>query len=360
MPRLSSVKNGVGRWFGRKKDPGNAPATVAQTATISAPPGTSTPQLQNAEGGNLNLVNFSPEQLMNHVDQAVSRVQFGWTKTTKFMERYSEVWALVGPLILLAGTIGEVFLVLWLRQKDQSIVAGMSIVAVALVLEGTFLAVSYKAATIRNRGERHPGGPTDIDKRKLRRQFAFWCTLAIGVCATQVVFIAAQTKDSGIGTYGVWTFAILRAVFTLVADGYTAFAHEEMPTTGERALEEQQQRATLTKQFLEQKKSEVTIINDGILQLRQAHTEAEIKEDKLRTHLEVEKLQNRAQVETLQNQQKQATMFTRLGNSMIQALFDPELPDDQREKLLGTMQGLMSGMKQLPPAHRTRIEEEDM
>jgi hypothetical protein len=348
------------------RQPGNNPAAAPlqppqannQQSDPTTGPLPGNPGLQNVQGGQLNLVNYSPEELMQHVDQSLNRVEFGWSWNITFMENYSEVWSLAGPLVLLIGTIGEVFLVLWLRQKTQDVLAGLSIVAVALVLEGTFLATSYKAATIRNRAEKRPGGAAELDRRKLRRQFGFWIALAVGVCATQVVFIAAQTKDDGIGMWGIWVFALLRAVFTLVADGYTAFAHEEKPTTGERALEEQEQRAKLTQEFLEQKKTEVTIINKGILDLRQAHTEAEIKEDKLRTQLEVEVLQNKAQVDTLKTQQEQATMFTQLGNNMMRALFDPTLPDDQREKLLGTMQGFMSAMRQLPQARITHIEEE--
>ena len=306
---------------------------------------------------NITLVNYSPEELVQHVDHSLSRVQFGWSNNIAFMENYSELWSLTGPLVLLIGTIGEVFLVLWLRQKVQGIIEGLSIIAVALVLEGTFLAVSYKAATIRNRADRRPEGRTDLDKRKLRRQFWFWLALAVGVCATQIIFIVAQTSSDGIGVWGVWIFAILRAAFTLVADGYTAFAHEEKPTTGEQALEEQEQRAKAAQKFLEQKKKEVTILNDGILELREARTQAEIKDDKLRTQLEVEKLQNQTQIETLREQQQQATMFTRLGNNMMRALFDPELPDDDREKLLGVMQGFMSANKALSAGYRVVDEE---
>src|SRR6476646_6310241 len=187
MPRLPGIKNAIGRAVGsRKKDPVQ-PTTVSQTATIENP-------IKSSDTGTINLVQFSPEDLMIHVEQEISRVQFGWSRTTKWMENFSEFWSWMGPIILLAGTIGEVFLVLWLRQKDQSIPAGLSIVAVAMVLEGTFLTISYKAATIRNRAERRPGGPSELDRVKMKRQFFFWFALAIGVCATQVIFVVAQTR----------------------------------------------------------------------------------------------------------------------------------------------------------------------
>jgi hypothetical protein len=355
-----TTRERLGRLFGRRKDPAQAtPANLSQTATASTSTFSQGPSLQSSNGS-LNLVNYSPEELVQHVEHSLSRVQFGWSRTAKWMEGFSEFWSWMGPLVLLAGTIGEVFIVLWTRQKVQDILAGMSIVAVALVLEGTFLAVSYKAARIRNRAERNPGGPTDLDKKKLQRQFFFWFALALGVCATQIIFIVAQTKDEGIGQYGVWAFAGLRAFFTLVADGYTAFAHEEHPTTGQKALEEQEQRADLAKKFLTQKKQEVSIINEGIQEVRAIAIKAQMEDLEQKTLLEVKQLESKSRVETLRTQQEQATMFTNLSGNMMRALFDPSLPEGDRDRLLGTMQGFMSAMKYLPQPQTVRIEEEDL
>jgi hypothetical protein len=355
---------------------GRQPGANAQTA--AAPPvaqpntqpqyphtgplaGNGTPSMQTSKADSeLSLVNYSPEELVQHVDQSLSRVQFGWSWNIKFMENFSEVWSLVGPIILLAGTIGEVFLVLWLRQKTQNLVAGLSIVAVAMVLEGTFLTVSYKSATIRNRAERRATGPNQIDKKKLRRQLLFWVALAFGVCATQIIFIKAQTNADGIGEIGVWAFAILRSVFTLVADGYTAFAHEEKPTTGERALEEQQERAKLAESFLRQKKTEITIFNEGILEVREALNEAQIKDVKMTTSLEVEKLQAQSQIDALKAQQEQATRMMNTNISIMRALFDPEMADADRQKLLTLMQGMASMYHALPQPKVNTITEEDV
>src|SRR5216110_338639 len=117
MSRLSKFKDRLGRG---KKDSAQEQANLSQTATVYAPP---SPGLQKSEGGSLNLVNYSPEELIQHVEHTLSRVQFGWTRTAKWMEGFSEFWSWMGPLVLLAGTIGEVYLVLWLRQKNQDVLA---------------------------------------------------------------------------------------------------------------------------------------------------------------------------------------------------------------------------------------------
>lgn len=338
--------------------PTNQPQQGPTTGPLSGSNSSET-AVPGVQGEMLALVNYTPEQLVQHVDQRIARIQFGWSFSTKLMENFGEVWSWLGPIILVIGTIGEVFLVLWLRQKAQEIIAGLSIVAVALVLEGTFLAVSYKAATIRNRGERRPNGPSELDKRKLKRQFGFWLALACGVCATQVIFIAAQTKDDGIGTWGVWIFAIVRAVFTLVADGYTAFAHEEKPTTAERALEEEQQRTKASELLLSQKQQEVTTINTGILAVREASVEAQIKDDQMTTRLNIEKMQNQAQIDALRTQQETAQMTIAMLTRLQRAILDPAMPADQRQMAINTLVAMGQGYNQLGPVPGTTVIQEE-
>lgn len=330
-----------------------------QTTTNQAANSTPKMHTQSSEG-TLNLVNYTPEELVSHVDQRLERIQFGWSFATKWMENYSEVWSWIGPIILVIGTIGEVFLVLWLRQRVQDILAGVSIVAVALVLECTFLAVSYKGATIRNRAEKRPGGMTDLDKKKIRRQLVFWCALGFGVCATQVIFIVAETYSSipgqggDIGNTGVWIFAILRAMFTLVADGYTAFAHEEKPTTAERDLEEQQQRTKAAEQALQQKRTEVNIINQGILDVREAAVEAQIKDDKMTTRLEAERIQNENQLKALRTQSQIAETTTNMIMNLFSALLDPNTSQEKREAAFTIVEAIGQGYNKIEQAKQER------
>src|SRR5437660_5409334 len=271
------------------------------------------------QSGTTSLINYSPEQLIKQVHEDLSHINVGATRGARFMDKYSDIWALVGPMVLLGGTIGEVFLVLWLRQKAQDILAGLSIVAVALVLEGTFLAVSYRSAMIRSRMRGMVPELARVERQKLFVHLAFWCALALGVCATQVIFIAAQTKPDDIGTYGVWTFAILRAVFTLVADAYTAFAHEEGPTTSELALQAQEEKTKSAEALLHQKRREVQIINEGILEVKEATTEAEIKEEDQRTRLEINRLENMAHIDMMKQNHAQNALFTNLQNNVMRA-----------------------------------------
>lgn len=309
----------------------------------------------------VNLVNYSPEELLHQVEGTLSRVHFGMSIQHRFKENIAELWSVFGPLVLFAGTAGEVFFFIWNNIADTAAWwVALSVLATVVVLECTFMVLSYKCDTLRNQLKGKPGGASDEEKQEMAAHQRFWFILATGVAFGQISFLVFSMAARFNNLPFLIAFALGRSVVTLAADYYTAFVHKAKPTTGEVAKAQLKERADLTGDLLRQKGEEVTIINSGILRLREAHMEAEMKEDKLRTHLEVEKLQNQAQIETLKNQQEQATMFTHLGNNMMRALFDPKLPDAEREKLLGTMQGFMSGIKQLPSARITRIDEEDV
>lgn len=319
--------------------------------------GTTTPQA--IQGGEINLVNYTPEQLMQHVDATLSNVHFGMSKSATFMEFVAEVWAVAGPPTLLAGTAGEVFAFIWMFTSDTAWWVGLSVLATIVVLEATFMVVSYKSSTIRNRAETRPEGPSSRETTKMKRYKGMWFTLAFGVGGGQVAFLVAALNAKLGNLIWLVLFVVIRTIMTLASDYYTAFVHEEKPTEGEEAKNMQEQRATLASELLEQKGREVSIINKGILSLQEAHTEAEMKQDTLKADLEVKKLENKSRVDAIRSVQEQSSMFNALGHNIIRAIFDPELPDDQRQKLLGTMQALMDAGKHLPSPRVIHIKEEE-
>jgi hypothetical protein len=361
----TDIKNALGK-LNPFKSHSQAPAP-APTQQASAPaPQPAPPPQQQAIGGtqaldeNLRLVNYTPDQLMQQTQARLARVQFGWTGFTKWMEAYGEWWSVLGPIILLLGTIGEVFMVLWTRQKEKEIIAGMSIVGVAFALEGTFLAVSYKASAIRNRAERKPGGPEPLDKKKMQRQLLFWLALGFGVAATQVMFVLTSTLTdgpNGIPLTSLWIFAIVRSVLTLAGDAYTAFAHEEKPTTGEQVTAELQEEGKISALLLKQTGDNIALVNQQTINLHRTQINAEVDLDTVRTESEIKKMENRNRIATLKAQSEQAEMFTRLGTGIIRAMFDPDIPDDKRQKILGSVSVFTEMAKQLPPPKVT-VEEE--
>ncbi|HEX7737006.1 MAG TPA: hypothetical protein VF458_19330 [Ktedonobacteraceae bacterium] len=336
--------------------PPGANGTASQGSSHGAPG-----KIDNSE---LNLVNYTPEQLVQQVNDSLASVELGMPWPIWFKWQLGEVWSVLGPICLFMGTSGEVFFFIWNNTTDQGTWwVALSVLITVCVLEFTFMVVSYQSDTIRNHIKNKPGGATDEDKRDMRNHRIFWFILAAGVAIGQISFlvVAMQTKLTNLPF--LIGFSVGRSAFTLAGDFYSAFIHKEKPSTGEQLKAKNKQRADLAADLLNQKQHEVTIINDGILGLREKHTDAVIRDEAKQTELEMKRLENKSRVEALGALTTQARMFTELSSGMVRALIDPKMDEDERQQLLGALQGFMSATKHLkPPANGRidRIEEEGL
>lgn len=316
------------------------------------------PPVQRVQNGNVSLITFSPEELLHQVEERRNSVSFDLSGTAKFMDTYNQVWSWTGPILFALGTIGEIFVVLWERQKVQGLFVGFTIVAVSMIAEGTLLAVSFAAKRLRNRADKRSSGWSDKEKHKLNVLKRFWFALALGVAATQVAFVVAQTNPTDIGIVGVWIVAIVRSLVALVADCYTAFASEEKPTTGELAIEQQDKETEFTEKLLDQKALEVEKLNAGAIKVQEVGIEAEMRQDRMNTQKRIAQLQNKAQIETMEAEQEQKVLIDRMRNSAMRAVFDPEMPVDERQAILNMLTSLAGATRKLPPPSTTVTEED--
>src|SRR5437868_3150497 len=170
---------------------GRQPGQVTAAPSPSASPdpttgplasGTKGPGLHNAEEGALNLVNYSPEELLQHVERTVSRVHFGMSLQHRFKENAAELWSVLGPMVLFAGTAGEVFFFIWNNVAPTAAWwVALSVLATVAVLECTFMVLSYKCDTLRNQLASRPGVAADETKKEMAAHHRFWFLLATGV-----------------------------------------------------------------------------------------------------------------------------------------------------------------------------------
>lgn len=382
MGLLNTIKTRIGKRGGGV----NVPPVVPSSSSASPPPGqtvgpTTGPlsstqeaasKFQTVEGGKLNLVNYSHEELMQQVDSTLSRVHFGMSRSRRYMHAIGDIWGNIGPWVLLIGTVGEVFAFIWITttgndpKNNPAWWVALSILATVISLEATFMVVSFKSAAIRNDAESRPTGFTQRDKKILGEYRVFWYVLAVFVGVGQVAFLLDAMTQNFTALNGAFillvTFAILRTVGTLVSDFYTAFQHKETPTTAEQAKNELEQRAALASQLLEQKGREITLINDGNLSLQRAHANAETEQDTIQTELQMKRMENKNRVETLRKQQEQANKLAKMSTNIMDALFDPDMPQDKRQNVLAGLQALTQLNQQIqhfPQGHVNKIEEID-
>lgn len=347
-----------------KPQPANQPQ---QNNPTTGPLGNGNAPLQ--QGGQLNLVNYSPEELVKQVDDTLGRVHFGMSRSRRYMHTVGDIWANIGPWVLLAGTVGEVFAFIWITttgndpKNNPAWWVALSILATVISLEFTFMVVSFKSAAIRGDAEHRPTGFTDRDKKILKEYRIFWFTLAFFVGIGQVAFLVDAMTQNFTKFTGVFillvVFAILRTIGTLVSDFYTAFAHKETPTRAAQASAELEERATMAAHLLQQKGQEVTIINAGTLGVMRAQNKGEIEQDELRTELTIKKMENQNRIETMEGQANNARLMSRMGNNLFRAVFDDQLADEDRKRILLGLQGLLEMNKQLPPGYRTIREDDD-
>jgi hypothetical protein len=356
MPGMKDkIKNGIGAAFGQFYSPPASTQQSQQSAPKSAAgassPGKASPTMLHNQGADLNLVSYSPEENMQQIEQSLSNVHFGMSTSRKIKEYISEFWSVVAPLVLCGGTVGEVYFFIasnMVKGKDGlSWWVVVSIIATILALEVSFMVVSMKSDTIRN-DLREKGGGTAEEKKELLLHRISWFVLAFGVAIGQISFLVVSLKAGMLDVTFIALFSVGRSVFTLAADFYVAFVHKAMPTSAEQQNAMKERRGKAVAQALEQRSKEITIINDGQLRLREAHAEAKVKDVEITTMIDVKTLQAKAQVDTLLNAQKQNELFQQLQNNVARAMLDPTFPEEDRDRILGVLEGLRAATKRSP------------
>lgn len=115
----------------------------------------------------------------------------------------------------------------------------------------------------------------------------------------------------------------------------------------------------MSAKLLLQKSQEVTIINDGIQSVMRSQSHGEIEQDNLRTELRLKKMENQSRIDTMQAQSDNAQLMSRMGNNLLRAIFDDQLPDADRQRILQSIQGMLQMNQQLPQGYRVVREEKE-
>jgi hypothetical protein len=371
MAAKTDIKNALGKLnpFGRSKNqqpapahgiqppgpttgplpalPSNPPPSAALPSTPSPPP------VLQAVGEDIQIVNYTPEQLLLRIDQRVKRIDFGARKHVTRLEWIADMWGVYGPVVLLIGTVGEVFAFIWNRAAIKpDIATSVSILATVVVLEATFAVVSWKSSTIRNRIHRRTEAVTPHDKTVLMKYRITWFILAAGVAAGQIGFLLDIA--AGAGTMDEWFlgFTIVRTIVTLASDFYSAFIHEDAPTSAEQDLEARKQEEVATAAFIQQEISRIDTYNHKQLELQRMQARAKTEQGDLKTELKLKEMENENRISSMQVMRKQAEMFSGVGETILQAAFDPEMPEEKRKRVFNTLQALGSLYQELTPSEQ--------
>jgi hypothetical protein len=306
-----------------------------------------------------NLASYSPDRIIADVAADAATISFGLTGSQRYKHGIGDTWANIAPWVLCVGTVFEVALFLithmnmavWDEYHIATWIVMLVIFAGIISLEATFATVSLKTAAIRQGGRDRVNGPTADDKTLLRNHMIMWIVLALTVSAGQVAFLVG---DAALGSSMITTilfvlYSVIRVVGTMCGDAYTAFIHVEGPSDAERLVAAREKRADFIQKGLRQRNAEVNIVNEQVQINMRSQAKGEIELDGLRTELIIKKEENQTRIETMRQQAENARLISKMGNNMMQSFFDPDMPDDQRQRVFRSLQGLTQAYKELPP-----------
>ena len=83
----------------------------------------------------------------------------------------------------------------------------------------------------------------------------------------------------------------------------------------------------------------------------------EMELDRVQTQLTLKKLEDTSRREHERVMREQAVLLTRLGTNFLHAMFDPTLPEEQRARMLHTLQALLEAGKPASSSQTDSNEE---
>jgi hypothetical protein len=318
--------------------------------------------MNTIQKGDLTLVTYSYEEILQRIEDGKSQVTFGLSKHAKTQYQYLALFAWLAPVCFALGTIGEIITIVLAHQKDNGVLAITSVILGSLISEGGLVYISWRLDRLRNEADRRTSGWTDVEKKDFKQLRNTWIGLALLMAGVQVFFLVSiLDPGKGLGQSGIWSIAILRALTALLGDYITAFLHKEPPTDGEKALMVKEEEVKYTNKALEQEVAKINTLNAGMIQVHNAALDAQLRQEELKEKRELAKKEHEAQaklieIETenrikvselksqneimaLQNQMKQMQFFIQLQNDQMRLLYggDGEMSETDQKRMIAMM-----------------------
>jgi hypothetical protein len=232
MPRLSRIKDALGRLGG--KDPGNAPASVAQTATIE---GEAT-IIADTTG---TFSELTSDQIMARNRAILAKVSHNPPFHKRFMEGAKNVWRIVGPIAFIVCTVGEVYYYIkHFLPADNSFWTQALLWGISLLIEIPFCMATFDLSGRKERAVEAKSAGYEVPDKDTPGAIAMWVAMALINIAGQVAFLVFITK---VGNYTrdwpVYWFIAFRVVGVIIGDAYVAFFLSPAPTTIDHVVKHQ-------------------------------------------------------------------------------------------------------------------------
>lgn len=265
MPRLSGIKDAIGRAFVKEQEQEQAPANLSQTGTIEADA-----TVLSDSTGTIEITRMTPEQVTARNYAILAKVSHNPPAHTVFLEFCKSVWRIIGPIAFIVFTAGEVYYYIkHFLPDDNSPWTEALLWGITLLIEIPFAIATYdlserKARAVEARRAGHE--PPDKDTTGA---IIMWCMMACINIGGQMAFLFFITKAGNFNRdWPVYLFIAFRVIGVILGDAYVAFFLSPSPTKLSHVLRHQKAQG------------------EGFEQLSNQHIERQIKESRAKMQIE--------------------------------------------------------------------------
>src|SRR5260370_11493259 len=292
-------KQAIQAVFGRlnpfaKKDPGQAPATLSQTATIEA----ETTIISDTTG---TFAEMTPEQIRARNRAILAQVSHNPPAHEKFMEFAKSTWRIIGPIAFIVFTAGEVFYYIkHFLPNDNSVWTQVLLWGITLLIEIPFCIATYDLSGRKKRTVEAKRAGREAPDKDTTGAVMTWCAMALINIAEQMAFLFFITKAGRFERdWPIYCFIAFRVVGVIVGDAYVAFFLSPAPLEVDHIVKHQKAQG------------------DGFDQLGDAAMERKIKES--RTQMQLEQNQR-----TIDRERNDAAFIDRFHEMNTQAILQQQ------------------------------------
>lgn len=265
MPRLSGIKDAIGRALVGGKEQEKTPANLSQTATIDA----DTTVLSDTTG-TIEITQMTPEQVTARNYAILAKVSHNPPAHTIFLEFCKSTWRIIGPIAFIVFTAGEVYYYIkHFLPDDNSIWTQVLLWGITLLIEIPFAIATYDLSERKARAVEAKRAGHEPPDKDTTGAIIMWCLMALINIGGQMAFLFFITKAGNFNRdWPVYLFIAFRVIGVILGDAYVAFFLSPSPTKLSHVLRHQKAQG------------------EGFEQLSNQHIERQMKESRAKMQIE--------------------------------------------------------------------------
>lgn len=284
MSRLSRIKDRLGRTLGGSQNQNQAPANLAQTATIDA----DATILSDTTG---TFAELTPEQITARNRAILAKVSHNPPLHEKFMEFCKSSWRIIGPIAFIVFTAGEVYYYIkHFLPDDNSLWTQVLLWGITLLIEIPFAIATYDLSGRKKRAVEARNAGQEVPDKDTAGAIGMWVVMAFINIAGQMAFLFFITKAGRFDRdWPVYCFIAFRVIGVILGDAYVAFFLSPAPLEVDHVIKHQKAQT------------------EGLDRLNDAAIERQLKESRAQLQLE----QNQRTIDT---ERKNANFVARFND----------------------------------------------